>query len=130
LEKWRLAELGGHLNYDPKKNRYTYPSKGVFDILYNNYMPEEEYKQVDPFENYTLGYGKDNNGEYISMYDTYDFDSPVMEKISNPYDFYDRVYFKRDEYGKYKSTKPKDLKQSKKQLLKVLKNKQSGKANK
>jgi hypothetical protein len=102
LRKWWLAEQGGHLEYDKKKNRYTYPAKGAYDLLRSGLIPEDEYKQVDPFENYTLGLGKDKYGDYISMFDSYDFkDSPVMEKISKPYEFYDRVYFKKDKNGDY-----------------------------
>lgn len=50
-----------------------------------------------PLENVTYSKGKDERGDYYSIYDVYDFNVPFQEKIGKPYEVYDRVYYK--DYG-------------------------------
>jgi hypothetical protein len=55
-----------------------------------------------PLENATYTKGKDDRGDYYSIYDVYDFSVPFEEKIGKPYEVYDRVYYK--DYGDGKQT--------------------------
>ena len=57
------------------------------------FMPREEFSQIDPLQNFTIGRGKDEKGNYISIYDRYDFEGP-LNTLTNPYEFYDRYYYK------------------------------------
>jgi hypothetical protein len=50
-----------------------------------------------PLENVTYSKGKDDRGDYYSIYDVYDFSVPFEDKIGKPYEIYDRVYYK--DYG-------------------------------
>jgi hypothetical protein len=55
------------------------------------------YSNFMPLENVTFSKGKDERGNYYSMYDIYDFNVPLQKKIGKPYEVYDRVYYK--DYG-------------------------------
>ena len=50
-----------------------------------------------PLENVKYSKGKDERGDFYSIYDIYDFSIPFENKIGKPYDIYDRVYYK--DYG-------------------------------
>lgn len=56
------------------------------------FMPRDEFSQVDPLQNFTIGVGKDKKGRYISIYDKYDFEGP-LNSLTTPYEFYDRYYY-------------------------------------
>ena len=55
------------------------------------------YSDFMPLENVTFSKGKDERGDYYSIYDIYDFSIPFEGKIGKPYEVYDRVYYK--DYG-------------------------------
>lgn len=59
-----------------------------------NFMPKDEFSQIDPLQNFTIGVGKDKKGKYVSIYDKYDFEGPLNSFIT-PYEFYDRYYYQR-----------------------------------
>lgn len=59
-----------------------------------NFMPRDEFSQIDPLQDFTIGAGKDKKGKYISIYDKYDFEGPLNSFIT-PYEFYDRYYYQR-----------------------------------
>ena len=61
-------------------------------FLKEGYMPEEEFKQVDPLQNFTIGVGEDDKGRYLSVYDKYDFNE-TFNKVTSPFEIYDRFYF-------------------------------------
>ena len=46
-----------------------------------------------PLQNVTYSKGKDEKGDYYSIYDTYDFGIYKENKIGKPYEIYDRVYY-------------------------------------
>jgi hypothetical protein len=46
-----------------------------------------------PLQNVTYSKGKDEKGDYYSIYDTYDFGIYKENKIGKPYEVYDRVYY-------------------------------------
>ena len=56
------------------------------------FMPRDEFSQVDPLQNFTIGVGKDKKGNYVSIYDKYDFEGP-LNSLTTPYEFYDRYYY-------------------------------------
>lgn len=113
--------------YDPQKliDAYMQKSKGKpgKSIQMNSLAPfvsnpalnseEMPFDQTDPLQKFKLSQGTDERGDYISLYDTYDFDLPLMDRMvygSNrkPYDFYDRFYYKKDATGKPVYTSYKD----------------------
>jgi len=47
-----------------------------------------------PLENVTYSRGSDERGDYFSLYDIYDFNIPLSDKIGKPYEIYDRVYYR------------------------------------
>lgn len=60
-------------------------------------------------ENYTIGFGRDSKGPYISYYDEYDLNSSLSGKpktgdigffISNPFSIYDRKYYNKEDSAK------------------------------
>lgn len=55
------------------------------------------FEQTDPLQNFQLSQGSDDRGNYISLYDIYDFGAPFDQLIygSNrkPIEFYDRFYY-------------------------------------
>ena len=55
-----------------------------------------------PLENVTYSKGRDERGNYYSLYDIYDFSIPLESKIGKPYEVYDRVYYKDYGDGKQK----------------------------
>ena len=66
---------------------------------------EIPFDQTDPLQYFTLSQGKDDKGSYVSLYDKYDFDLPLMDQVvygSNrkPFEFYDRFYYKKDANGR------------------------------
>lgn len=105
--------------YDPQKliDAYMNKSKGkpgrsvnmnsLAPFVSNPALNSEEmpFDQTDPLQKFKLSQGTDERGDYISLYDSYDFDMPLMDQViygSNrkPYDFYDRFYYKKDAAGK------------------------------
>lgn len=49
---------------------------------------------LDPLQNFTVGRGQDEKGQYLSIYDKYDLKSNPMEGyIGEPFEIYDRFYF-------------------------------------
>jgi hypothetical protein len=105
--------------YDPQKliDAYMQKSKGkpgksiqmnsLAPFVSNSALNSEEvpFDQTDPLQKFKLSQGTDERGDYISLFDTYDFDLPLMDRMvygSNrkPYDFYDRFYYKKDATGK------------------------------
>jgi hypothetical protein len=50
--------------------------------------------------NFTVSKGKDDKGEYISYYDTYDFPICIQNKVKGePYEIYGRVYYPNQKNG-------------------------------
>lgn len=104
--------------YDPQKliNAYMEQTKGkpgqsiqmksLAPFVSNPALNSEElpFKETDPVQQFKLSHGTDEKGNYVSLYDTYDFNLPLMDQVvygSNrkPYDFYDRFYYKKDASG-------------------------------
>ena len=56
------------------------------------FMPRDEFSQVDPLQNFTIGAGQDARGKYISLYDIYDLEGPAAA-VTTPFEFYDRFYY-------------------------------------
>jgi hypothetical protein len=54
----------------------------------------KDYTIMDPLRNVKYSTGKDNKGEYLSIYDVYDLKSNPLEGfIGEPYEIYDRLYY-------------------------------------
>lgn len=66
--------------------------------------PDIPFEQTDPLQNFQLSQGSDERGNYISLYDIYDFGAPFDQLIygSNrkPIEFYDRFYYTTNAQGK------------------------------
>lgn len=63
-----------------------------------NYMLSDS---VGALGNFTIGRGKDENGEYLSYYDLWDVSNNPAEKynLAKPYEIYDRIYGVFDKNG-------------------------------
>ena len=107
------------------KTYYTHRDmQTVFDdILYNfnNGRIKKERQVIDSglqvaaaMGKFTIDFGKDDRGEYISIYDINDY-APIGQygkqnalqanaviPVGKPFEIYDRVYYKIDNDGKYK----------------------------
>jgi hypothetical protein len=60
-------------------------------FLKEGYMPEEEFKNIDPLQNFTIGLGEDDKGRYLSVYDKYDFNK-TFNTVTAPFEIYDRFH--------------------------------------
>jgi len=62
------------------------------------------FMDTDPLQNFQVqvGYDKERDQKYLSMYDKYDFDSIANAGIK-PYEFYDRIYIPKDSDKKEKT---------------------------
>jgi hypothetical protein len=67
-------------------------------FIREGFMPEEEFSQIDPIQKFKLSKGKDEKGEYVSIYDKYDFNGP-LNSIITPYEWYDRFYLPKKKDG-------------------------------
>lgn len=127
LKMWSDAEKGKKLTKDEKTGIIKYMGEKASDLAYDDYLKEyPDYKEVDPMQKYQLSIGNDKQGDYISLYDMYDFNSPILKKAITPYEFYDRVYYKTDKQGNKIPFTP----NIKKELVNTLKKKKNGKASK
>ena len=64
------------------------------------------FMDTDPLQNFQVqvGYDKERDQKYLSMYDKYDFNSIANAGIK-PYEFYDRIYIPKDSDKKQESKK-------------------------
>jgi hypothetical protein len=69
------------------------PSLAPF--IREGFMPEHEFSQIDPLQKFKLMKGSDDKGNFVSIYDKYDFAGPLNSLIV-PYEFYDRYYYKKN----------------------------------
>jgi hypothetical protein len=72
-------------------------------FIREGFMPRDEFSQIDPIQKFKLSKGKDEKGEYVSIYDKYDFNGPLNSLIT-PYEWYDRFYINKQ--SKLQSSKP------------------------
>ena len=63
-----------------------------------------KFMDTDPLQNFQVqvGYDKERDQKYLSMYDKYDFNSIANAGIK-PYEFYDRIYIPKDSDKKEKT---------------------------
>ena len=62
--------------------------------LFTDEAQREHYTNFkDPIQNFTIGFGSDEKGDYMSIYDKYDFNEPFNSFVK-PFEIYDRVYYK------------------------------------
>jgi hypothetical protein len=71
--------------------KYQIESLAPF-INYEAYDDHKDFFEVDPLQRFQMSI--DPKGEYVSIYDKYDFDFPGVNQIIKPYEFYDRFYDK------------------------------------
>ena len=65
---------------------------------------DSTFMDTDPLQNFQVqvGYDKERDQKYLSMYDKYDFNSIANAGIK-PYEFYDRIYIPKDSDKKEKT---------------------------
>jgi hypothetical protein len=73
-------------------------SEKAIPLIGNESNPQDiymkDYTIMDPLRNVKYSTGKDNKGEYLSIYDVYDLKSNPLEGfIGEPYEIYDRLYY-------------------------------------
>ena len=94
--------------YYTLRNAYSHFNDMVVNNAMNRFenAPNDERKSGNlrgvmsgftPLEDVTYSKGSDERGNYYSIYDIYDFNVPLQDKIGKPYEIYDRVYYK--DYG-------------------------------
>ena len=76
--------------------------KNVSIDAYRKHLEENKEFPIVTFgptglANLTVDRGEDENGEYFSVYDKYDFAVPGAELVGNPYEIYDRYYITEDD---------------------------------
>jgi hypothetical protein len=77
-----------------KDNEVAYmPSLTPF--IRKGFMSEDEFSNIDPLQKFKLMKGSDDKGNFVSIYDKYDFEGPLNSLIV-PYEFYDRYYYKKN----------------------------------
>jgi hypothetical protein len=54
---------------------------------------DTDFSDIDPLQRFKMSI--DPKGEYVSIYDVYDFDFPGINKMIKPFEFYDRFYPKK-----------------------------------
>ena len=71
-----------------------YMKESYFD---ENNIDVQKFMDTDPLQNFQVqvGYDKEKDQKYLSIYDKYDFNSIANAGI-NPYEFYDRVYIPKE----------------------------------
>lgn len=102
----QLVDLQQLLNaaYDPPHQASHYVNMPFKDspYPYTQFRPSEQPEYFDPIANYTTRKGEDEKGKYISYYDKYDFNNPLLNSLTEPYEIYDRIYYTEDpKTGKY-----------------------------
>lgn len=82
-KKWKDSAL----DYIQNQERLAKAEKR--DLTY----PRSDVIGMSGLANVTIGKGKDEKGDYYSIYDVYDFHKvPFAKKIGKPYEIYDRIY--------------------------------------
>jgi hypothetical protein len=100
---------------DPNAKYYTLKhtsfgwQKNLLDQLKSDRTTEFPTTGYGPsgLANLTLDKGKDEKGEYISVYDVYDFDVPGQKAVGKPFEIFDRIYI--DDKGNLKEPKKKEV---------------------
>jgi LysM repeat protein len=85
------------------KDNETALMSSLAPFIREGFMPTDEFSQIDPIQKFKLTKGRDEKGEYVSIYDKYDFNGP-LNSIVTPYEWYDRFYI--DKQSQLKSSKP------------------------
>jgi len=85
------------------KDNETALMPSLAPFIREGFMPTDEFSQIDPIQKFKLTKGRDEKGEYVSIYDKYDFNGP-LNSIITPYEWYDRFYI--DKQSQLKSSKP------------------------
>jgi len=74
----------------------------------DNFMPEKEFSEIDPLQNFTVSMGEDEKGKYLSIYDIYDFDNTPLNSFAKPFEVYDRIYLDKKKGNSTRSNKRND----------------------
>ena len=54
------------------------------------FSTEQQFSDIDPLQGFQIDI--DPKGEYVSIYDKYDFDFEPVNKVIKPFEIYDRFY--------------------------------------
>jgi hypothetical protein len=73
-------------------------------VIREGMIPSTNIKNTHGLASYTISRGEDENGKYVSYYDKYDFNKPIVNRyLDNTPEIYDRVYYQDNpDYNKYK----------------------------
>ena len=86
--------------YDMAQNNETSAAFSGFGQLLKEGVLEN--LGIDPFQNYTVSLGEDEQGKYLSYYDKYDFEGP-LNSFTRPFETYDRFYYDPDYESKLRA---------------------------
>lgn len=96
VKYYTLRELEDNGNLSDSRVRYK--DRLLEDFLNeekeNTQYPKVTTSDLTSLQNFTVNKGKDNRGEFYSIYDKYDFSVPGESLIGKPYEIYDRIYYK------------------------------------
>jgi hypothetical protein len=91
LDRQKLVQEAQARNMQVGDKAYM---ESLAPYIVDGFMSQNEFSEIDPLQRFKMSVGEDDKGRYLSIYDKYDFSGPANEFIM-PYEFYDRVYYKR-----------------------------------
>jgi len=91
LDRQKLIQEAKDRNMQVGDKAYM---ESLSPYIVDGFMSQNEFSEIDPLQRFKMSVGEDDKGRYLSIYDKYDFSGPANEFIQ-PYEFYDRVYYKR-----------------------------------
>lgn len=73
--------------------------KGSSSFIKDDFMPLDEYEQIDPLQNFQIhkAWDPEKKQWYAAIYDNYDFSFKPAQEILEPFEIYDRAYYLSDE---------------------------------
>ena len=89
IDEGKIIEEARKLGWKPGA-KYNVPSLAPFVKKEKAFSTEQQFSDIDPLQGFQIDI--DPKGEYVSIYDKYDFDFEPVNKVIKPFEIYDRFY--------------------------------------
>lgn len=76
--------------------KYNIPSLAPFVKKGQSFSTNQGFSDIDPLQGFQINI--DPKGEYVSIYDKYDFDFEPLNKVIKPFEIYDRFYLPKSTF--------------------------------
>lgn len=76
--------------------KYNIPSLAPFVKKGQSFSTNQGFSDIDPLQGFQIDI--DPKGEYVSIYDKYDFDFEPLNKVIKPFEIYDRFYLPKSTF--------------------------------